>query len=111
MKQVTDLRPWFTENLNMSNLVTGAWIFTDGEKKQLVIKFNSTMSRMERAVYLRLIAKALMNTAADEDKKAGGKSGFGDLMDGMQLREWHKEDDETIRDGIPHDITKEAIEQ
>lgn len=107
MRQVTDLRPWFTENLNMNNLVTGAWIFTDGEKKQLVIKFNGTMSKMERAVYLRLIAKALMNTAADEDEKAGGKSSFGDLMDGMQLREWHKEDNETIKGGITHDIAEQ----
>jgi hypothetical protein len=86
--------------------VAGAWVFMDGEKKQIIIKFNDTISKMERTVYLRLIANALMNTAADEDEKSEGKSDFGDWMDGMQLREWRKEDDEKIRDGISHDIRK-----
>ena len=111
MKRVTDLRPWFTENLNMSKFVDGAWIFTDEQKKQIVVKFGGAMSRMERAVYLQLIAKALMTSAAEEDEKAGGESSFGDLMDGMQLREWHKEDDEIIRNGIPHEIAGSTVER
>lgn len=102
-KYITDLSQWFTARLRENCFVTGAWIISDDDKKQLVVKFNGIMSKMERMVYLRIIAKNLMNTADKEDKKAGGQSSFGDLMDGMQLREWHKEDNEVIKNGILHE--------
>lgn len=106
MKRVTDLRPMFTESLMASGIVTGAWIMSDDKKKEIVVKFNGIMSKMERMTYLYLIGESLLNMAADEDEKGGGKSGFGDLMDGMQLREWHKEDEETIKNGIPHEMER-----
>ena len=73
------------------------------KKKQLIVKFNEEMSGMERMAYLRCIGQSLMTLASTEDAKEGGESGFGNLMDMMQLREWRKEDEETIRNGIPHD--------
>lgn len=106
LKRVTDLRPMFTESLMASGIVTGAWIMSDDKKKEIVVKFNGIMSKMERMTYLYLIGESLLNMAADEDEKGGGKSGFGDLMDGMQLREWHKEDEETIKNGIPHEMER-----
>ena len=106
-KYVTDLRPWFTESLKMRNIVTAVWLISDEKKKQLVVKFNEELSGMERMAYLRCIGQSLMTIAATEDAKEGGESGFGNLMDMMQLREWRKEDEETIRDGIPHDIGEE----
>lgn len=110
-KYVTDLRPWFTESLKMRNIVIGAWIISDDTKKQLIVKFNEEMSGMERMAYLRCIGQSLMTMVATEDAKEDGESGFGNLMDMMQLREWRKEDEETIRDGIPHDIGEEAAGQ
>ena len=110
-KYVTDLRPWFTESLKMRNIVTAVWLISDEKKKQLVVKFNEELSGMERMAYLRCIGQSLMTIAATEDAKEGGESGFGNLMDMMQLREWRKEDEETIRDGIPHDIGEEAAGQ
>lgn len=106
-KYVTDLRPWFTESLKMSNIVTAVWLISDEKKKQLVVKFNEELSGMERMAYLRCIGQSLMTLASTEDAKEGGESGFGNLMDMMQLREWRKEDEETIRNGIPHDIGEE----
>lgn len=103
-KYVTDLRPWFTESLKMSNIVTAVWLISDEKKKQLVVKFNEELSGMERMAYLRCIGQSLMTLASTEDAKEGGESGFGNLMDMMQLREWRKEDEETIRNGIPHDM-------
>lgn len=100
---VTDLHPWFTRQLRKNCFITGAWVISNNEKKQLVIKFNGIMPKMERMVYLRLIAKNIMEMVDKEDKKEGGKSSFGDLMGGMQLREWHKEDDEVIKNGISHE--------
>lgn len=76
-------------------------------KKQLIVKFNEELSGMERIAYLSCIGQNFMTEVATEDAKEGGKSGFGNLMDMMQLREWRKEDEETIRDGIPHDIGEE----
>ena len=52
-KYVTDLRPWFTESLKMSNIVTAVWLISDEKKKQLVVKFNEELSGMERMAYLR----------------------------------------------------------
>lgn len=106
-KYVTDLRPWFTESLKMRNIVTAVWLISDEEKNQLIVKFNEKLSGMERMAYLRCIAQSLMTKAATEDAKEGGESGFGNLMDMMQLREWRKEDEETIRNGIPHDTDEE----
>lgn len=106
-KYVTDLRPWFTESLKMRNIVTAVWLISDEEKKQLIVKFNEKLSGMERMTYLRCIAQSLMTKAATEDAKEGGESGLGNLMDMMQLREWRKEDEETIRNGIPHDTDEE----
>lgn len=108
---VTDLRPWFTENMKMRNIVTEIWFISDKEKKQLIVKFNEKLSGMERMAYLRCIGKSLMMKAATEDAKAGGESRFGNLMDMMQLREWRKEDEETIRNGIPHDTDEEVAGQ
>ena len=106
-KYVTDLRPWFTESLKMSNIVTAVWLISDEKKKQLVVKFNEELSGMERMAYLRCIGQSLMTMAATEDAKEDGESGFGNLMDMMQLREWQKKDEETIRNGIPHDTDEE----
>ncbi len=110
-KYVTDLRQWFTESLKMRNIVTAMWLISDEEKKQLIVKFNEELSGMERMAYLRCIGQSLMTLAATEDAKEGGESGFGNLMDMMQLREWRKEDEETIRNGIPHNTDEEAAGQ
>ena len=84
--------------------MTGVWLISDDKKKQLIVKFNEEMSGMERMAYLRCIGQSLMTMAATEDAKEGGESGFGNLMDMMQLREWHKEDEETIRNGISSNV-------
>lgn len=106
-KYVTDLRQWFTESLKMRNIVTAVWLISDEEKKQLIVKFNEELSGMERMAYLYCISQSLMTLVAMEDAKEGRESRFGNLMDMMQLREWRKEDEETIRNGIPHDIGEE----
>lgn len=106
MIHVTDLRPWFTESIKENNFINGVWLFEDDKKRQLVIKLGCAMSRSARAAYMQMIALSLMNAAADEDEKAGGKSEFGDVIDGMQLREWCRADDEIIKNGIPHEIIK-----
>lgn len=103
-KYVTDLRPWFTKSLKMGNIVTAVWLVSDEEKKQLVVKFNEELSGMERMAYLRCIGQSLMTLAATEDAKEGGESGFENLMDMMQLREWRKEDEEIISNGIHHEM-------
>ena len=103
-KHVTDLREWFTERMLTGDIVEGLWLITDDDKKELVIKFNGKLSRAERLIYLQIVTKNLINTAVEEDTEAGGKSAFGDLMDGMQLREWNAENEETIRNGIPHEF-------
>lgn len=103
-KHVTDLKKWFTGKLKDGNIINAAWMITDEMKKQIIIKFNDNIPAIERTIYLRCIAESLMKKAATEDKNGGGESEFGNLMDMMQLREWRKEDEQAIKDGIPHNI-------
>lgn len=107
MKEVTDLKPYITENLNMKDIFAGAWLLTGDEKKELIVKFGGAMSKSERIIVLQLIGKNLMEQAAQDDEENDGHSGFGDLMDGIRLREWHKEDDEAIASAKPHEIIEQ----
>lgn len=106
MKYVSDLKPYFTEFLNVDGTIDGLWIVENEEEteKILIVKFKDKVPKVEREVLLFIFGKNLIDKAATEDDAAGGKSSFGNLLDGMQIREWKKEDDEIIQNGIPHDI-------
>ena len=106
MKYVSDLKPYFTEFLNVDRTIDGLWIVENEEEteKILIVKFKDKVPKVEREVILLIFGKDLIDKVAAEDDAAGGKSSFGDLLDGMQIREWRTEDDEIIQNGIPHDI-------
>lgn len=101
--QVTNLKPYFTKEIKMKEIVIDAWIITEGEEKELVVKFNEMISRVERTIYLMLIGEKLINMAENESDK----STFGSFIDGIKIREWKREDEQIITSGISHEIIKE----
>lgn len=112
MKQATDLTPFFTEQLKGNENIEKAWILTDGdEEKNLVIKFGDETPKIARGIMLMAISKNLLIMADDEDKKAGGESSFGDLMNGIKIREWNPADERFIKESEPHEISKAEQEE
>lgn len=112
MKQATDLTPFFTEQLKGNEDIEKAWILTDGdEEKNLVIKFGDGTPKIARGIILMAISKNLLIMADDEDKKAGGESSFGDLMNGIKIREWNPADERFIKESEPHEISKAEQEE
>lgn len=59
----TDLTPYFTEDIK-GGVLTGAWIVEEGEKKELILKFDEYVSGVETLVYLQLIGRNLIEIAA-----------------------------------------------
>lgn len=107
-KYVTDLHQYFTENLKVGNVVTGAWLISDEEKKEIIIKFSDRMLNIERVLAIKLIGKRFIEADQREKEKEDSKRSFGELLGGMPLREWRKGDEIIIRNGIPYEIKTEA---
>ena len=57
-------------------------------------------------VCLQLIGQNLIETAAQEDEAEEADTSFRELLDGIRTRQWEASDEERIRRGIPHIITK-----
>ncbi len=106
-RYVTDIHPWFVKKLKAGSIVTGAWIISGGENRELVVKFDSKMSKIERSMATRLIEKRCAEAIIQENKK-DMRNEIIDLLDGAEIREWRKDDEESIRNGIPHEIKKGA---
>lgn len=102
-KYITDILQWFTEKMKVGSIVTGAWVISDGEKKEIVVRFDSAMSKIERSMAARLIEKRCAEAVIRENAK-DRKSDFINLLEGAVLREWGKADEAVIRSGIPHEI-------
>lgn len=61
--------------------ITEAWITSDGCRKELIIRFQDNIPKMQQSVYLEMVK--------------------GHMPDAAQVRAWKEEDGETIRNGIP----------
>lgn len=101
----TDLTPYFTKDIK-DGVLTGAWIIEEGEQKELILKFNEHISGIGKIVYLQLIGQNLIETAAREDETGEEDTSFRELLDGIRIRQWEESDEERIRRGIQHIITK-----
>ena len=83
--------------------MTGAWIVEEGERKELILKFDEHVSGLETLVYLQLIGQNLIEIVTQQDE---ADTSFRKLLDGIRIRQWEASDEERIRRGIPHIITK-----
>lgn len=101
----TDLTPYFTKDIK-DGVLTGAWVIEEGEQKELILKFDEHISGIEKMVCLQLIGQNLIETAAQEDEAEEADTSFRELLDGIRIRQWETSDEERIRRGIPHIITK-----
>lgn len=101
----TDLTPYFTKDIK-DGVLTGAWVIEEGEQKELILKFDEHISGIEKMVCLQLIGQNLIETAAQEDEAEEADTSFRELLDGIRIRQWEASDEERIRRGIPHIITK-----
>lgn len=101
----TDLTPYFTKDIK-DGVLTGAWVIEEGEQKELILKFDEHISGIEKMVCLQLIGQNLIETAAQEDEAEEADTSFRELLDGIRTRQWEASDEERIRRGIPHIITK-----
>lgn len=104
-KYVTDLQTWFTEKLKAGRIVEGAWLISDDESKEIVIKFKNIMSKIERSMAVRLIEKRYAEDVI-RVKAAGASNNFIEMMEGAVVREWKPGDGKIIMAGIPHEIKK-----
>lgn len=98
----TDLTPYFTEDIK-GGVLTGAWIVEEGEQKELILKFDEHVSGLETLVCLQLIRKNMIEIVAQQNE---ADTSFRELLDGIRIRQWEASDEERIRRGIPHIITK-----
>lgn len=104
MNRATDLTPWFTDDLKGNGNIVSAWILSTDDKKEIVIKFSKEVPENGRKFMLTAISSKLLATAICEDIKAAGESSFGNMMDGMSIREWNEHDGEFVRTAIPHEM-------
>lgn len=104
MNRATDLTPWFTDDLKGNGNIVSAWILSTDDKKEIVIKFSKDIPENGRKFMLTAISSKLLATAICEDIKAAGESSFGNMMDGMSIREWNEHDGEFVRTAIPHEM-------
>lgn len=98
----TDLTPYFTKDIK-DGVLTGAWVIEEGEQKELILKFDEHISGIEKMVCLQLIGQNLIEIVAQQNE---ADTSFRELLDGIRIRQWEASDEERIRRGIPHIITK-----
>lgn len=105
-KYVTDLRPWFTEKIKAGNIVTRAWLISDENNTEIIVRFDKVMSKIERSMAIRLIEKRCAEAVINERAKEKS-SDFIDMveeaLEKAALREWSIEDEKIIRNGIPYE--------
>lgn len=105
-KYVTDLRPWFAKNLKAGSIVTGAWLISDENNTEIVVRFDNMMSKIERSMAIRLIEKRCAEAVINERAKEKS-SDFIDMLEKAleenTIREWSIEDKKIIRNGIPYE--------
>lgn len=97
-RYVADIWPWMKERMKLGNTVSGAWLI-EGEEKELVVRFNKTISKIEKSMTLKLI-----ETRCSEVVQKEGGSDIGILLEGIKIREWKSIDGEDIRNGIPYEV-------
>lgn len=106
-KYVTDLQPWFTEKLKAGRIVEEAWLISDDESKEIVVKFKNIMSKIERSMAVRLIEKRYAE-AVIRVKAEDASNSFIEIIEGAVVREWKPGDGKIIMTGIPHETKKGA---
>lgn len=98
-KFIIELTPRFTEESLERHMVSGAWIISDSQRKELVVRFRDSVPEMQQSVCLLMVKKLICNAAASrgQDKRI-----ICDPIEGIKARAWSPEDEEVIRVGIPY---------